>query len=87
MKLLFKKNEDSQINVYQIVNGKNHDFSYIDMINALIESKVMEKPEILDGFTEAEIKSIKKQVNSIIGWTIEGIITNVYKLIFSKTLI
>jgi hypothetical protein len=65
VKLLFEKNEDSQINVFQIVNGNNRDFSYIDMINALIESKVMEKPEILDGFTEAEIKSINSMVTFI----------------------
>ena len=30
---------------------------------------------------QAEIKSIKKQVNSIIGWTIGGIITNVQNIV------
>jgi hypothetical protein len=65
MKLVFKKNEDSHINVFQKVNGIDQDFSYVDMIKSLIESKGMEKPEILEGFTEAEVKSINSMVTFI----------------------
>jgi len=62
---MFKKDEDSQISVFQIVDGQEKDFSYVDMIKALIDSKGMGEPEISDGFTEAEIKSIKSMVTFI----------------------
>lgn len=65
MKLVFKKNEDSQISVFRKVDDAERDFSYVDMIKALIESKEMEEPEILKGFTDAEIKSIKSMVTFI----------------------
>lgn len=65
MKLVFKKNEESQISVFQNVDGSEQDFSYVDMIKALIESRKMEAPEISKGFTEAEIKSINSMVTFI----------------------
>jgi hypothetical protein len=65
MKLVFKKDEDSQISVFQVVSGNEQDFSYVDMIKALIESKEMEEPEISEGFTDAETKSIKSMVTFI----------------------
>ena len=65
MRLMFKKDEDSQISVFQIVDGQEKDFSYVDMIKALIDSKEMDEPEISEGFTEAEIKSIKSMVTFI----------------------
>ncbi len=65
MKLLFKKDEDSQISVFQIVDGREQDFSYVDMIKALAESKVMEEPDVSEGFTDAEIKSINSMVTFI----------------------
>ena len=65
MKLLFKKDEDSQISVFQIVDGHEQDFSYVDMIKALAESKVMEEPDVSEGFTDAEIKSINSMVTFI----------------------
>lgn len=65
MKLVFKKDEECQITVLQVVNGQERNFSYVDMIKALIESKKMDVPEIPDGFTEAEIKSINSMVTYI----------------------
>ena len=65
MKLVFKKDEDSQINVFQNVDGQVIDFSYVYMIKALISSKEMEEPEISDGFSEAEISSINSMVKYI----------------------
>lgn len=65
MKLIFKKDEESQISVVQDVDGTEQDFSYVDMIKALIESKKMEEPEISESFTEAEITSIKRMVELI----------------------
>ena len=65
MKLVFKKDEDSQISVFQVVSGNEQDFSYVDMIKALIESKEMEEPEISESFTDDETKSIKSMVTFI----------------------
>ena len=65
MKLIFKKDEDSQISVFQYVGGQEIDFSYVDMIKALIEAKEMQEPDISGEFTDAEIKSIKSMVTFI----------------------
>jgi len=62
MKLVFRKNKESQIKVFQNVDGREQDFSYIDMIKALIKSRKLEDPEMSEGFTEAEIKSINSMV-------------------------
>ena len=63
MRLVFKKDEESQISVFQNVDGREQDFSYVDMIKALIKSRKMGDPEIAEGFTEAEIKSINSIKN------------------------
>lgn len=65
MKLIFKKDKESQISVFQVLDGQELEFSYVDMIEALIKSKQMETPEILDGFTDAEVKSINSMVSFI----------------------
>ncbi len=65
MKLIFKKDEESQISVVQDIDGTEQDFSYVDMIKALIESKKMEEPEISEGFTDAEVTSIQRMVKFI----------------------
>ncbi len=66
MKLIFKKDDESQISVFQDIDGKEQDFSYVDMIKALIESREMEEPEISEGgFTDAEVTSIKRMVEFI----------------------
>lgn len=65
MKLLFKKDKDQQISVFQEVDGIQQDFSYIEMIKALIESKELKEPDISDGFSDAEIKSIKSMITYI----------------------
>ena len=65
MKLVFKKDKEHQISVFHEVDGKQRDFSYVDMIKALIESRKLDEPSISEGFTEAEIKSIKSMVNRI----------------------
>jgi hypothetical protein len=66
MKLIFKKDDESQISVFHDIDGEEQKFSYVDMIKALIESKKMEEPEIQEGcFTEAETKSIQRMVEFI----------------------
>ena len=65
MKLIFKKDEDSQISVVQDIDGNEQKFDYVDMIKALIDSKKMEGPEIEGDFTEDEVTSIKRMVKFI----------------------
>lgn len=65
MEIVFKKNDNSEISVFSKVDDHEQDFSYVEMIKALIESKIMEKPEILGEFTEAEKKSINSMVTCI----------------------
>lgn len=65
MKLVFKKDKDHQISVFHEVDGKQHEFSYVDMIKALINSKKLDEPDISEGFTDAEINSIKSMVTLI----------------------
>ncbi len=65
MKLVFKKDKEHQISVFHEVDGKQQDFSYVDMIKALIKSKKLDEPDISEGFTGAEIKSIKSMVTLI----------------------
>lgn len=65
MKLIFKKDENHQISVFHQVNGDQQDFSYVDMIKALIESRKLEEPDISEGFTDAETKSINSMVTLI----------------------
>lgn len=65
MKLKFKKDKESQISVFQVIDGEEKEYDYVDMIKALIESRKMDTPEISEGFTDAEIKSINTMVQFI----------------------
>ncbi len=65
MKIIFKKDEESQISVFQLLDGQEKEFSYVDMIKYLIKSKKMESPEMPNTFTEAEVKSINSMVSYI----------------------
>jgi len=65
MKLLFKKDEEHQISVLTEADGVQQDFSYVDMIKSLIESKKLEEPDISKDFTDAEIDSINSMVSFI----------------------
>ncbi|MEW8659531.1 MAG: hypothetical protein AB2603_14530 [Candidatus Thiodiazotropha endolucinida] len=65
MKLIFKKDENQQIIVMNDFRGEQKDFSYVEMIKELIESRHLEEPEISEGFSEAETKSINSMVSFI----------------------
>jgi hypothetical protein len=65
MKLVFKKDKNHQISVLQDIDGKRVVFDYVDMIKALIKSRRLEAPDISEGFTEAEVRSIKSMVERI----------------------
>lgn len=65
MKIIFRKNDESEISVFQKIDGEEKEFSYIDMIKQLINTKELEEAEIDGEFTEAEIKSINSMVSFI----------------------
>lgn len=65
MKLVFKKDEARRISVFHEVDGKQRDFSYVNMIKTLLKSRKLDEPDISEGFTEAETTSIKSMVTRI----------------------
>lgn len=65
MKLVFRKNDEEQISVFESVDGEERPFSYTEMINKLIKSREMETPETSGDFTDEEKKSIKSMVERI----------------------
>ena len=65
MKLVFRKDKARQISVFHEVDGEQREFSYIDMIKTLLKSRRLDEPDISEGFTEAEINSIRSMVTRI----------------------
>lgn len=65
MKLIFKKNEESEITVMQKTNGSEVEFDYVNMIKKLINDKNLEEPEIDGDFSESEKESIMSMVADI----------------------
>jgi len=67
MKLVFRKDDEEQITVFQSIGGKERPFSYSEMVNTLIKSRRLETPETSGDFTEEEKKSINSMVERING--------------------
>lgn len=65
MKLIFKKNEQSEITVMQKTGGSEVEFDYVNMVKKLINDKSLEKPEIVGDFSESEKESIIAMVADI----------------------
>ncbi len=65
MKLIFKKDKENQISVFQDLDGQEREFAYVEMIKSLIEATEMAAPVISGEFTEAEVKSINSMVTFI----------------------
>ncbi len=65
MKLAFKKNKESEISVFQVVDNEEREFNYVTMIKDLIKTKKMDDPDILGKFDPEEIASIKSMVKCI----------------------
>lgn len=65
MKLVFSKNEQSEILVKNKSGNKKTDFSYIDLIQELIKTKELDDPELEGDFTDAEKESIRSMVTHI----------------------
>lgn len=65
MKLIFKKNEQSEITVMQKTGGSEVEFDYVNMVKKLINDKNLEEPEIDGDFSESEKESIMSMVADI----------------------
>ena len=71
MKLTFRK-KDEEISVQCIEGDKETGFSYIDMIKSLIHDGKLDDPEIGEGFSEEETKSIRSMF-ALINKTVESL--------------
>jgi hypothetical protein len=65
MKLVFRKNDQEEITIFQLSDGKEQIFVYTNMIKALIKDGKLEEPIVEGAFTEEEMRSIKKMVADI----------------------
>lgn len=63
--LKFKKIETDKIDVSLNINGSEKQFSYIEMIKALLVDKKMEESVLTGDFTDAEKESIQSMVKHI----------------------
>ena len=70
MKIIFKKDEDSEakvpeVRVYEEVDGSLRDFSYLRLIESLIHIEPISANIDEDKFTDAESESISRMVKEI----------------------
>lgn len=65
MKLVFRKNDQEEITVFQSFDSDERNFSYTDMIKVLLKDGVLEAPTVEGDFTEEEKRSIASMVNDI----------------------
>ena len=65
MKVIFKKNDKSEISVTLIDGGQEREFSYVDLVKHLIQANKLDEPEIKGDFTDKEIESINTMVKTI----------------------
>ncbi len=66
MKILFNKDDDSNISVMQKVGKEEVEFSYVEMIKHLINTKELKSPIVKGDFSDAEkasIDSMAKHIN------------------------
>jgi len=76
MKLVFRKNDQEEITVFQSFDDDERDFIYTDMIKVLIEDGELEAPVIEGDFTEEETRSINNMVSEINKVTKEALKAN-----------
>ena len=65
MKILFKKDDDSNISVMQKVGKGEVEFSYVEMIKHLINTKELKSPIVEGDFSDAEKESINSMAKHI----------------------
>ena len=67
MKIVFRKDADQNISVLEQIDGKEREFSYVDMISYLINHGDLVAPELEGEFTDAEKDSVNSMVTLING--------------------
>jgi len=65
MKICFKKNDENEVSVVEIEDGKEIEFKYVNMIKKLINKDKIEEPTIHGEFSDAEVESIRRMANLI----------------------
>lgn len=65
MQLIFRKSEEGEVTVLQVVDGAEHEFNYPEMIKALLDDETLEVPLIEGDFGQEEIGSIKSMAERI----------------------
>ena len=65
MKIRFKKNDENEVSVVEIEDGKEIEFKYINMIKKLINKGKLEEPTTQGKFSDAEVESIRRMANLI----------------------
>lgn len=65
MNLVFKKDDDNKIAVFQKRGGEVSEFDYIEMIKDLMNTKKLKAPKIEGDFSDAEKESIRNMVGHI----------------------
>lgn len=65
MKLIFTKNEHSEISVMHKIGSNAEEFSYVKMIKNLISDKKLDEPELNGIFSDSEKESIISMITDI----------------------
>ncbi len=65
MKICFKKSDENEVSVVQIVEGKEIEFKYVNMIKNLIKKDKLEEPITQGDFSGAEVESIHRMAELI----------------------
>ncbi len=65
MKICFKKNDENEVSVVEIEDGKEIEFKYVNMIKKLINKDKIEEPTTQGEFSNAEVESIRRMANLI----------------------
>jgi len=65
MKIHFKKNDENEVSVVEIEDGKEIEFKYVNMIKKLINKNRLEEPTTQGEFSDAEVESIQRMANLI----------------------
>ncbi|MBU4319362.1 MAG: hypothetical protein KKF30_19045 [Proteobacteria bacterium] len=65
MKVRFKKNDENEVSVVEVEDGKEIEFKYVNMIKKLINKDKIEEPTTQGEFSGAEVESICRMANLI----------------------
>lgn len=72
MKLKFTKDQDGNISVMFVHEGKEYNFNYVSLINVLYYKKyIIEEPEFIGDFDEHEVGKIKEMFSELSDATVQ----------------